>query len=290
MIARRFPTTDYKSKDSRWNFYYKEFYMEQYLKTLEYDDVTLFINKFTKYFKKDAKILDIGCGSGRHSIHLFNKGFKKINAIDLSRHGINNLKKYCPEINTGIADATALPFEDNSFNIVVMVGIVYEIPHKHLHNKLFSEIQRVLKPGGKLLFVNNSPNNLGERLFTITQRIQNLFDMKQLKFFVWRYDRTDVKILLKSNNLKLIKEFPCNQYRGVYRFFYGIFVPRSIKKKRSERMIKTKANPYTLHEYYLVNKQHSLLTPLGRFLAKFSKKYYPYFFANTIGYYCTKEA
>lgn len=290
MIAREFPVNDYKNKDSRWSLYYKEFYMEQYLKTLEYDDVTLFINKFTKHFKKDAKILDIGCGSGRHSIHLFNNGFKNISAIDLSRHGINNLRKYCPEIKTGVADATDLPFGDDSYDIVVMVGIVYEIPESRLHNKLFSEIKRVLKPGGKLLFVNNSPYNLGERIFTITQKIQNIFAKKQLRFFVWRYDRTDVRWLLTNNNLKLIKEFPCNQYRGVYRFFYGIFVPGLVKKKRSERMIKTNANPYTLHEYYLVNKRHSLLTHLGRFLAEFSKKRHSYLFANTIGYYCVKEA
>ena len=289
MIARKFPVTDYKSKDSRWNIYYKEFHMEQYLKTLEYDDVTLFINNSTKNLRKNVKILDIGCGSGRHSIHLFNNGFKDISAIDLSRHGIDNLKKHCPEIKTGVADATNLPFEDNSYDIVMMVGIVYEIQESRLHNRLFSEIMRVLKPGGKLLFVNNSPYNLGERIFTITQIFQNIFIRKQLKFFAWRYDRTNTKRLLHSNNLKLIKEFPCNQYRGVYRFCYGIFVPRSVKKKRTERMIETNANPYTLHEYYLVNKQHDLLTPLGRFLARFTKKRHPYLFANTIGYYCINE-
>ncbi len=288
MIARKFPVTDYKSKDSRWNIYYKEFHMEQYLKTLEYDDVTLFINNSTIDIKKDVKILDIGCGSGRHSIHLFNNGFMDISAIDLSLHGINNLKKHCPGIKTGVADATNLPFKANSFDIVVMVGIVYEIPESRLHDKLFSEIERVLKSGGKLLFVNNSPYNLGERIFTITQRIQNIFLRKRLRFFVWRYGRSDVKRLLHRNNLKLIKAFPCNQYRGVYRFCYGIFVPRSIKRKRTERMVNTNANPYTLHEYYLVNKQHDLLTPLGRFLAKFSIKRYPYLFANTIGYYCIK--
>ncbi len=289
MIARKFPVTDYKSKDSRWNIYYKEFHMEQYLKTLEYDDVTLFINNSTKNLRKNVKILDIGCGSGRHSIHLFNNGFKDLSAIDLSLQGINNLKKNCPEIKTSVADATNLPFGDNSYDIVVMVGIVYEIPEIRLHDRLFSEIMRVLKPGGKLLFVNNSPYNLGERIFTITQRLQNILAREQYRFFVWRYDRTNIKKLLHSNNLKLIKEFPCNQYRGVYRFCYGIFVPGSVKKERSEGMVKTNANPYTLHEYYLVNKQHDLLTPLGRFLAKFSIRRLPYLFANTIGYYCTKE-
>ncbi len=288
MKARKFPVSDYKIKNSRWDTYWNTLDMDSYLRILEYDEVTLFIDKHFAYYPIESYILDIGCGSGRHLIHLNNKGFRNLFGVDVSRFGIVNLTSCRPEIRAQVADATKLPFSDNSFDVVLMVGIVYEIPDVSQHDQVFTEIRRVLRPGGRLIFVNNSPYTWGERIFSVTQAISYFVNRSQLKFFVWRYEGKDVRRLFLRNRLRMIEEWPCNIRRGVFRFLYGIFVPKNVIKKRKRQIINTNAQPYTLHECYLVLKDQRLLTPLGNCVARVSARINPHVFANSICYLSEK--
>jgi len=288
MKARKFPITDYKSKDSRWDIYYNNFDIEAYLHTLEYDEVTTFMDKHIAQIPKETGILDIGCGSGRHLIRLSSKGFINLFGVDLSADGIANLTRCQPKIKAQVADATRLPFDDKSFDMALMVGIVYEIPDPSKHNQVFAEIRRVLRPGGRFIFINNSPYNWGERIFTVTQAISSFRKRPQLKFFVWRYERKDVHSSFLSNGFRLVEEWPCNIRRGVFRFFYGVFVPKNVQKNRKKKMANANGQPYSLHEYYLVNRDQSLLTPLGNYVARVSSRTNPHLFANSICYVCEK--
>lgn len=289
MKARHYPITDYKHKDSRWDHYYKNLDYNQYIKTLDFDDTTTFLDKVFSKQEKDIAILDIGCGPGRHIYHLSQKGFQNISGLDQSDQGLKFIRDHCPHVKTNVGDATNLAYPDSSFDAVIMVGIVYEISEPHLHQRVFSEIARVLKSGGIFIFVNNSPYNFGEKIYTITQKIENFIKRVPLKFYNWRLEREDVTKHLRENGFSLIEEHPCNIYRGIFRFFYGIFASRSTVKKRKVRLQGENANTYSLHEYYLVQKEHSLLNILGRLIAKVTVKNFPYLFANTICYYAQKQ-
>lgn len=290
MKERRFPLTDHKSKPDRWASYYAKFNMEDYLATLDYDDVTKFLDRAAEGLPKDAAILDVGCGSGRHLVHLARRGFHNLSGIDLSGFGIGNLNRYLPRVRAAVADATNLPFADGSFDLVVMVGIVYEIPEPGQHPLVWREISRVLKPGGRLVFINNSPYNLGERIFTVTQGLSLAWRRRPTSFFVWRYGRGDVIGKVEKQGLKVTREWPGNLARGVFRFFYGVFVPNQVKRQRRERLRASNGQPYELHEYYLVNRDHSLLTPLGRAVLRWSQRSRPRLFAASVCYLMEKAA
>ncbi len=290
MKERRFPLNDHKSKPDRWASYYADFDMEAYLATLDYDDVTLFLDRAVEGLHPEAAILDVGCGSGRHLVHLARRGFKNLSGIDLSDFGIRNLRQHLPQARTMVADATRLPFTSDSFDLVVMVGIVYEIPDPRHHLEVWREIHRVLKPGGKLLFVNNSPYNLGERIFTLTQAMSLAVKRTPTTFFVWRYGRRDVLDTVAKVGLSVREEWPGNIARGVFRFFYGVFVPKEVKRRRRERLQRNNGQPYELHEYYLVNRDHSLLTAPGRAVLRWSQRWCPKLFANSICYLMEKTA
>lgn len=289
MKARKFPTTDYKLKKSRWDHAYKNLNFDQYIQTLNYDETTLFLKKIFSDKSRSAAILDVGCGPGRHVHWLCEQGFENITGVDLSAEGLKIINEHHPDVKTLVADATALPYSDCSFDVVLMVGIVYEIPDAKSHAKVFSEISRVLKPSGTFVFVNNSPYNFGEKVFTFTQRLVQVIKPQKYQFYNWRMERSDVANLLKASRLALTEEYPCNINRGVFRFHYGIFANKKAVMGRRKNLLSGSANTYSLHEYYLVQKNPELLNAVGRMLARLSKKHFPYLFANTVCYAGQKE-
>jgi SAM-dependent methyltransferase len=46
------------------------------------------------------------------------------------------------------ADATALPFDEGRFSAAAMFSMLHHVPSPELQNQLFSEVRRVLRPGG----------------------------------------------------------------------------------------------------------------------------------------------
>ena len=110
-----------------------------------------------KFFKATDAILDIGCGAGRTTVGLHKMGFKNIIGLDLSvgmiaaAKGLAKLNGLDIEFVTG--NALDLPFPDNSFDKALFSynGIMC-IPKVKNRKKAFSEIYRVLKPGGIFIF------------------------------------------------------------------------------------------------------------------------------------------
>ena len=97
------------------------------------------------------KVLEIGCGNG-WGTKLIKKYFNpsEIRAIDLDPKMIDIAKKSNKDsrITFSIADATKLPYKDNSFDAIFDFGIIHHIPD---WKNCLSELKRVLKPSGQLL-------------------------------------------------------------------------------------------------------------------------------------------
>ena len=55
------------------------------------------INYINKYIKKNDKVLDIGAGTGKYSIYLYNKGYD-VTAVELVKHNLRVLQKNEPNI------------------------------------------------------------------------------------------------------------------------------------------------------------------------------------------------
>ena len=100
-------------------------------------------------------VLDVGCGLGGPCRMLADVHNCKTTGIDLSKEYIRTatlLSKLVGLDNKTTfiqGDATELPFKDNSFSVVWTQHVQMNIPNKE---KLYSEINRVLKPGGHFLY------------------------------------------------------------------------------------------------------------------------------------------
>ena len=102
--------------------------------------------------KKYDNILEIACGTGRVTKHLANSvKFDAITATDLNPDMISVAKDMVnnDSIKWMPADAMSLPFNDSSFDLVVMQFGIMFFPDKE---KGLSEAYRVLKPGGKFIY------------------------------------------------------------------------------------------------------------------------------------------
>jgi len=107
-------------------------------------------------FNKTAQILDIGCGTGRHSIELSKRGYK-ITGIDLSESLLKRAKDKAAGQNLNIPffkhDARDLPF-NNEFDLVIMLceGAFPLMETDEMNFQILQNAASALKPKGKLIF------------------------------------------------------------------------------------------------------------------------------------------
>ncbi|MBC8587318.1 class I SAM-dependent methyltransferase [Acidilutibacter cellobiosedens] len=135
---------------------------------------------FTPFFKENIqlfkeigyeRILDIGCGYGKHSIYLAENNFN-VTSIDINAQAIEWLKRYIDRksisnITLIQADMNSLPFQDNYFDTVICTSVLHHQDFKQIENSI-SEIYRVLRRRGYFLFdflsVEDDSFGIGEEI------------------------------------------------------------------------------------------------------------------------------
>jgi SAM-dependent methyltransferase len=100
-----------------------------------------------------ARILDLGCGTGKLPLALHVSGDDEIVGIDIDEKKIAMARHLYPERRFECARGESLPFPDASFDCIVSsVAVPYmDIP------RTLSEVRRVLVPGGKIRFSIHPP-------------------------------------------------------------------------------------------------------------------------------------
>jgi SAM-dependent methyltransferase len=101
------------------------------------------------------EVLEFGSGTGVHTKVIFEKT-TKVSALDISLESLKLCKIRFPDINLVHTNMEQIPLRDNSFNAIVSCGsLSYGDPVK-----VNAEINRILKPGGKLIILDTLNHNL----------------------------------------------------------------------------------------------------------------------------------
>lgn len=114
-----------------------------------------FIEQEIKY-NKQLRILDIGCGTGRHSIELAKRGYA-LTGIDLSESLLCRAKETAAKerlnIDFQIGDARLLTFSDE-FDLIIMLceGAFPLMETDEMNFQILQSATRALKDHGKLIF------------------------------------------------------------------------------------------------------------------------------------------
>lgn len=99
----------------------------------------------------ESNILEVGCGDGRFLGLLQERGFKKLHGSDYSESGVGFARLFLPSVEFSVADATEnLPYENGFFDVIFLIETLEHIQLEKVP-RIFSEIARVLKPGGKMI-------------------------------------------------------------------------------------------------------------------------------------------
>ncbi len=106
-------------------------------------------------FSAGERVLDVGCGLGGSARYLASEWGVVVSGIDLTTEFVevgqqlNELVGMGDSVELQVASALELPFEDEVFDVVWTEHVQMNIEDK---SRFYSELARVLRPGGRLVF------------------------------------------------------------------------------------------------------------------------------------------
>lgn len=117
---------------------------------VEYITSMKYIHKYLEN-NENAKILDVGAGTGRYSVELANEGYD-VTAVELVKHNLGVLKSKGSTVKAFQGTALDLSrFAENTFDMTLVFGPMYHLYTFEDKVKALEEAKRVTKTGGIIL-------------------------------------------------------------------------------------------------------------------------------------------
>jgi ubiquinone/menaquinone biosynthesis C-methylase UbiE len=108
--------------------------------------------------------LEVGCAGGNIIRSLLRLGAveENIHGIDIRHDRLKDAVKLYPNVKFSTMDASELNFPKTSFDIIITFTLFSSILNKEIRQQIAMELNRVLKPGGAVLYYDfrfNNPTN-----------------------------------------------------------------------------------------------------------------------------------
>jgi demethylmenaquinone methyltransferase/2-methoxy-6-polyprenyl-1,4-benzoquinol methylase len=153
--------------------------------------------------RNGSRILDVATGTGKQAFAFAKKGYNVI-GIDLSEAMLKvaNKKNKYGNVKFEVADATNLPFEDESFDVSCVSFGLHDMPLT-IREKALKEMLRVTKIKGMIVIVDYAlpENRIGR--FLIYHFI-NLYEGKYYSNFM----KSKLETLLRKTDIEIKEELP----------------------------------------------------------------------------------
>ncbi|PKL17993.1 MAG: class I SAM-dependent methyltransferase [Spirochaetae bacterium HGW-Spirochaetae-5] len=167
-------------------------------------------------FNKSLKIIDIGCGTGRHAIELSRRGYN-VTGIDLSDSQLNRAREKTSALNLDITflkhDARNLPFKDE-FDLAIMLceGGFPLMETDEMNYEILRNAAETLKNNGKLIFTTLNGlfplfHSVKDFLASSTEDGNAVYSGNTFDLMTFR----DINITTIEDDSGVVKELNCNE-------------------------------------------------------------------------------
>ncbi|MGH4117751.1 class I SAM-dependent methyltransferase [Clostridium sp.] len=163
-----------------------------------------------------GNVLEIGAGTGMNFDYYISENISKLTIVELNLNGLITKKPLNSQMNINyvVGNVEKLPFPDGTFDSVVSTLIYCSVDNP---DKALSEVYRVLKPGGKMYFIEhvlpeekhckhlvNSLNGTWRCIGKCNVNRETLDTIKKAKFRVESYEQfgKGVVIFIKGIGVK----------------------------------------------------------------------------------------
>ncbi len=124
------------------------------------------LSRILNGFDKDARILEIGSGTGNLTLKLVQKGFKNITCIDISSEMLKIMKRKISSknITTIVSDIDSFLHKNKSnYDIILISSVLHHLPN---YEKTLNDLKRVLRSKG-VIYITHEPfrHNLDKNIF-----------------------------------------------------------------------------------------------------------------------------
>lgn len=161
---------------------------------------------------KNARILEVGCGSGINLLMLKNKGFTNLTGIEPSK----GMKK-----DIGIPIFDSLDLLSSKFDLILILDVLEHIPDD---GAMLYRLEQILAETGKIIITVPAFKFLWSSHDILNKHYR-------------RYDKKMLCSAVKKTQLKMIRSFYWN-----FLFFFPIALAKVVKRK-STRRIKSDITP-----------------------------------------------
>lgn len=113
---------------------------------------------FVLALRPTGSVLDVGCGTGALAQRLTGLGYQ-VTGVDPSDGMLEVMRARSPEVRAVQGSGTELPFEPDSFDVVVSVATFHHIAEPAAVRKTLAEMTRVSRPQGRIVIWDHNPRN-----------------------------------------------------------------------------------------------------------------------------------
>jgi ubiquinone/menaquinone biosynthesis C-methylase UbiE len=170
---------------------------------------------------------------GRTVEHFTAKGHNVV-GIDIAGEGLKIYRGRRPEAKLVCASATDLPFRANSFDVVMLMGVLYEIEDLQKIKGMLNSMEKLLSDDGRLIYVCQYAKDLWK---TVLSRVpfekrwfrkvfmRTRMDQKA-DFKKWVFSNRETIEIFAQSGWRLERYKPVNQYYGAANWVFDAFHKR----------------------------------------------------------------